>query len=969
MTNKISLTALPFPHEGFNSCCIDWGSCGLVALAAKNSILLYSINKQNILFKRFIDIESSITCLKFHPEKPLLAVADESSLLFIYDCETCQIIGKKMTTNEKKNITSLQWKGDILLGLVPNHYLLGFDVSENSPSLIYKVEFSHEFERIAVDPFNNFRILLWSPSLLSFSIVQSTNSRLAPEPPTNTEEISGTNKILDIIFHPHIPDVLIMVLSKSIIAYELQTKSTLTILSDETSLSNFCQIAISNHNHKNLLLYYSNSTVSVYQMQPKSFIKSGQIHIRRDTKDNFGVIVASPVFSRYFLCYSISNGLTLIRITDKGMPVIKQVASIYPCHFSAFDTIDTLLAAGTTNGKIFIFDATKNETKMLLSIGIENTKLNMFRSNNESNMKSKNNYFSISYMKFINNNELLWSTSNQSGLINLKNRTIKKFERRLGSVQFFYSSPEIGLAVHNQQTLSVVNGNTERIIILDSSIISAAAQINRTPATCFNGDCPNFALLLNNREINIFNIRSSHPVLRLRIQDDIETPTAIAWKGDNLVFSDNDGILISYDFNYGVSSRILALPQIKKIVFEYGEGNTAILLTKTGKLGICDISKKKVEPFLGNIHDFTLFNEKDLFLILNNGSMKVISYYMSKSKNKYKIKSVTHLKEPIDSLSTRLNSLSLQILALEGENKTPKQISKICALNCFLFDSNLWRVVDRYFGGQKELSLRFSHYGKTEEIRKQNIFKENFIDVNNNSQNKSKNSIFAVFMKAKIGDFERVSQMLLETDPDSDQYVVSCIAGALMMNGIDENSKELLKSVAVSLFAKNKYIEGTFLLLLCKLDSLAAQYLQDTELWEQSLDILKSIQITPLIDVKTDNQAGIPDENEINDAKNSKDGERNKKVIDLIRKSAEHFVASSLKEKAALIFASIGDFHPVLSLLVQKKRYVLAFHLMMFLDSLEALKPYDGRDKNFFGNLDEIRQKIVEESSIYISSH
>ena len=78
------LISIPPPTNFFNRRCIDWGTCGICAIAAKNSILLYSIHisDNHISLLKVVEFSTcNITSLKFHNDEPLLAVSRSSGLL------------------------------------------------------------------------------------------------------------------------------------------------------------------------------------------------------------------------------------------------------------------------------------------------------------------------------------------------------------------------------------------------------------------------------------------------------------------------------------------------------------------------------------------------------------------------------------------------------------------------------------------------------------------------------------------------------------------------------------------------------------------------------------------------------------------------------------------------------------------------------------------------------------------------
>jgi hypothetical protein len=155
---------------------------------------------------------------------------------------------------------------------------------------------------------------------------------------------------------------------------------------------------------------------------------------------------------------------------------------------------------------------------------------------------------------------------------------------------------------------------------------------------------------------------------------------------------------------------------------------------------------------------------------------------------------------------------------------------------------------------------------------------------------------------------------------------------------MNERTTEILKMAAVSLFAGQKAEEGTLLLQLCGLDLTAVQYLQDTGHWDDALEILKTQEPSPAIHA-------------------------------LLRKCAHHFLDEGQEELALMIFASLGDFHPLLAVLLMLAKPCTAFHVMMHLDSRGSISEYDedaGKYRVRVERLELIRQRIIEQSEPFL---
>jgi hypothetical protein len=277
----------------------------------------------------------------------------------------------------------------------------------------------------------------------------------------------------------------------------------------------------------------------------------------------------------------------------------------------------------------------------------------------------------------------------------------------------------------------------------------------------------------------------------------------------------------------------------------------------------------------------------------------------------------------------RLAAVSAQILNMA--RKTPRGIAKQYEGAGFLFEATLWRVIDRFFNG-KPLPLKLALFGRREEVLERIRYRLRFL-----SAAESVEAVIA--LQARLHDVTAVSNTLTRMSPADGRFLLGAIAGALLSEGqVNERTTELLKMAAVSLFASQKAEEGTLLLQLCGLDLTAVQYLQDIGNWDEALEILKT-------------------------------QEANESIRVMLRKCAHHFLDDHQEEVALLVFASLGDFHPLLAILLMLRRPCTAFHVMLHLDSLGSVCDYEedcSKYKVQIESLEVLRRKIIEQSEQFL---
>lgn len=504
-----------------------------------------------------------------------------------------------------------------------------------------------------------------------------------------------------------------------------------------------------------------------------------------------------------------------------------------------------------------------------------------------------------------------------TGTVNIKDRIVKRYDPKSGPAIRLYASDEIAVLVHGPSVIGIINGGVETPIILDCKIWLLTPQIGRTPATCFRGDNPNIAVVPSSkRELLIYSTRSSKPVLNIRLPHEIECITALAWNGDKLVVADQSGFIFIHDFDFGNSKSISATTGIRSVAFTKSD---LLFLSRNGDL--CLYKGQKWDKCPINVARFRVTNSGSILFQGQNPILRLI---------KTDWKSACTVRQTIPSSTERLKSASRQILNLEG--KTLKKISDVFVHAGFLFEAAVVRIVDRFLGGQK-LPMKYAMFGGVEEAKYRNDFLVNMVDGSS-----LKVSLFTAGLHAINHDMTRVSQAFLNMNHTEESYVLAALAGSLLsQEALTESAKQKMKLIAISMFTTVPSSDLPFILLvLCGFETTAVQYLQDLGMWDRSMEILKSL---PLDDT----------------------------TKPYIRKCAYHYYTEEKYEMACLLFASIGDFHPLLCILITIDKPCLAFHLMMYLDSIDAISELKDDVYNTFYELELVRQQIIQKSEPYLT--
>jgi hypothetical protein len=866
----------PLPNIGAN--CLDWAPCGLAAVAAERSVLIYRATKSELYYLMTVDLgRSNPVWISFHSNDPLLAIADDKHELLIFSCESTHL-----STEAKLGgrINVIRWKNNVLLILKKSRVLQAWDFSKHQS--VWKVDLDSEFSTFSVDPFTPFRIILSSASG-GFIIVTSSSADQCPRGRGDSNSVSGAS-VIDCFFHPQVAGLVVLVMSGRLSFYEINTRSLTFLRLEESPVVSISAALFSQFDNSEMFVQFSDASLCLYRdLQEKCTMK-----FKRELPGRCSACI-SPVHRHRYLTYSILNGLALVKASKSHGFVIK-IAPFVPVHVTCFDCFNDWIAAGTETGELWM-------------VHCETADIKLRRSLSQS---------AIVQLKFQTAKLAHFVSERESGSYNFETRELRKFRAAVD----LKTSDNLAILVHSNQAIGIVLDGRERPFILTQPMIDVVAQTGTTPATLFAGNNPNFAILSQSGCISVYSSRSSKSVLSFKGPAELVRPSAIAWSGNSFALGDESGAVVLHDFEYGTDRQFNAMPDIARIEFC---GNDLLVLSRTGTLGLLK-GRTCVHRWNG-VRGFVVSRSGRIFAMSEIGQVKTLVSPAAAAIERVNL---------IGSRDQRLNLLTARIL--NSDDKSPLFISGVYEESGFLFESILWRTIDRFFDG-KPLSLKWALFGKRDEIVASLKYRQRFILASQ--------SIEAVIgLQARLHDLRGISRTFLTMSPENQNFVSYAIAGSLLTGDpVSDGPRETLQIAAVSLLALRKYTQGTILLQLCGLDLTAVRYLQDGGHWEESLEIVRTMGV-------------------------------NADTRQLVRRAAHVLLDRGDKSAAMLLFASLGDFHPVLAVLGMDGNACAAFHLMMFLDSRGTIAEYDEDTTKFhiqFCEMEILRQQIVQKAEKYMA--
>ena len=969
MIHKSTIRASIFPQIS-KKWCANWGNCGILALGAKNSIYLYKSTPSIISFIRTIEIPggSNPISIEFHEILPLFAIATDNNIIFLFDCVHGQFISQTKQLNGR--IISIKWCKNILICYTAavNNNLLAIDflysiknknlLSSSNINDFFNSNENHEakitwfitiksgFINLEIESNTScFKALLYSQTSNAFLIVSSTSPYNKPTNSIHSYEMSGVSNIQDACFHPQLEDILIVLFSTSAIFYDLKTSSIQSLFSDfPSTLLKMFPNEYSITEFMTFNMDYSFILFKCEELDLKNsnliFKKDSILQIKRETISNLPPLLFASTkhYPNHIIAISAQYGIIMIstkHINHKNHFLnqtsyhlnISQCNLFVPTSISSFDSTENCITVfGTSYGSVIIINCIDGSVQSIYNVS--------------------QNYSKVSQVKIANSQIIYWVTGDNSGIIDLNSKKVKLFDKkRAGSVLSSAFSNDIIVFQRDKFVVSCNKSNNlinhankviEKPIFFDSQILAICAQHKSTATTISmfgNKSC--FAVLLKNNQIHFFNEDCDSPILRLRSPEFLTIPISIAWKQNVFVTADINGHFIFYDFEYK-SSRTENCPfgNLSKIEFEKEENGLFLHSNENAKLGFFTDS---VSVCNYPVHSFSSSSD-GLVTILTTGN--VIKILLLRNWEPLINVAQSNLSKIFSSEDETLLRI---IKTLNEKNYKNLDIrSRIdlaiieSAENGLLFASELLVIIKRYimnFIGHDDFSLplKFSIYSpNNQEMLARNKFRSLLI----NQYENPKNVILSALLYMQTGDIDSARECLLTLSSNiaarcidnsdfnssiynTSFYAICALSASLLGSELNVSSISVLKGISINLFDANDITAALFLLTVIHSEILSAQILQERELWDESIKILKLI---------------------FNKSQDQKDFSTCKS---LLRKAAHYFLDHGNLQKAIFLFASLGDFHPVLSILSQNDMDFLGYIILDIFGDTLTIDDYD----------------------------
>ena len=905
--SQLRLSFFPVPLNVFSNDLISWGSVGVLALAAKSSVMFYKATPGCFSYLRSLEMpdQADPVILAFHGESPVLAIADSLRRVHLFDCVTAQFVGRTRQLLDPTCFVDMKWCDDILVCLLSSNHVVAVDFWSNEVDegavhsrVLWRIDVAQKMDRLVVDENSSFRLMLLEKRNRGIMILESGSAKQPPRPPFVTQGLSGNECLVDACFHPHFKDMVMLLFEGVMVVMGLKSRELKTVISESNPA--FWRVIPSYNDHRLVTVQTTDNAFITYRMVDGKFEfeRVGGCLYRRDAlgKQYPAMVAFNKHFREYFISVTPTCGLLMMKMV-RNNPVAIRRGPVQPRRVTCFDFLDGVSLFGLLSGDIMFV---RNSDGCVL---------NMFNVSRDPVLE----------VHFFNTRKILWITKTVSGTIDLEQKEVVTIDSRAGPPNAASVSEKIAVTRRGKFTVGLlrVDESSETNVAFDDEIIALTTQWKRTSATIerMKDDGPCYVVLLRNRQLHFFAGKGQKPRLILRCSDDLTRPVSVSWKMSLLTTADISGRLLFYDFDCNESKMVVCpFGNIKNVEFERN-GTGLFVHSHDNKLAYYSQQFDLCKTLVAN---FSMTGGGMVMIQSPDGSVSLMM-----------IREWTPLVRIAQaSLLVVVKSEEERILnVLDQARDFDSAISAACE-NGLFFMETLLRVAKRYIDGGS-LPLQYSNYGGSEEAtesyRVQSLFLKGAI-------NNTHSLYYGLFLRTMLNDLEGAKNAILDYSDSKELFPIFALAAALLGAELNATSVGILKATAISMIENRDYYSGCALLCVAGAHKIAVEQLQDKGMWDTSIAMLKVLPSSPI-------------------------------TKRLLRRAAHQYLDDGLDRKSLMTFASIGDFHAVLAILSLRKDKLIAYVFLKLLEGSQHLTEYDGDMTPFvhhFSSLDTVEALIKD---------
>ena len=877
---------LPMEFTEDNTNAIDFGFCGVVAIATSHIVnFCYYLNKE---LKQSFSISPSssvVTCIKFHPRNSVIAIGCIDGSLFLYDVDLQKYIGYYVTNasqgNDNSKCIGIVWSGSTFIVLYEKNQLSCYSYAINEESKrtkkqynitsVWDFQLEDSYDNIAIDVCSYNKLILSSSKTNSFLFYDLRNIA--------SNGIPGNLKPVFLESKKRLMDAQF---HAHIPGYVFLLMEDELLLYDEQSqiILTLFQANRSNLFFSEIIQLVTNHKL-IFLLSKEGSLLTLKLNdsFRFDLEEEFNC--SSPhikIKAVALFQYDDSVMVWLLHpmnicLYDVELKRVRTMIPFYSSKIICSAVNSQYIVTGMSNGVIVVHSLYDPQKKLCFRISEEHHPIT--------------SVFIHETKKIV-----IWHMKHMFGFIDIEKKTIHRSNTKYPVLKVLHS-PKGGLIVQRGQTaLSVFIHRHEYPLVVNQAIVDF----------CFNAEeCDSkkgkFLIATEGGELQFFEYseeeRIKNPFLRLKPQGVAGSITSLAWSGDIFATGTKLGTVSFMNIKTGIMN---AFSPLQSPITHLQIIDNKMYFVSKNRL-CCGPTGINISSFL--IESFSQVPNLPLFACLWNGYTSFIK--MNDFRPIYDNPLVLRLPHQLEFSIERVkdNMYTSQevrdlVLALKGKNNL-----RINAKSCY-GDNPLYL---------SEIALSVAKLSK------------------------NRTHIYHAYIY--LDQFDKASQVMFDSDPNSNDFLASVLFGIAAWGQVQGTQKEKIMEASSKLFALGKDSQAALLMRLVKADDEAFEVLLKKNKINQCLKFVR------LMDEK----------------------ERKAALFEV----GCYYYTQKRLEDAALLFVAASEGHPALECVYSLGNIMDSFIVRNLMIESNILNELSEERKNMINLMDltHLNKKIDKEFAIY----
>ncbi|OHS98051.1 hypothetical protein TRFO_35619 [Tritrichomonas foetus] len=860
---------------------IDYSQYDTVAVASGNTVT-FSYVKNFALRQSFSIVvgESPVTALKFHQSNKFIIIGDSKGILYAYNFHKHQFIAKPYSrsasnsgfaqSHSNGNLSTLslmnssnsdnsavqqieRFEGGLLVYYKSGHLVFYTIFQKNDTNqllynCLWETQTPEVLTHFTIDPFRHNRIFMYgknSRTLQVYVVNDIHRPAKATSPPLDLNE--GI-LLQNAQFSYHLQDYIFLVTEESIMLYNVELSIVVPLSHHQNATSLLTNIVQFHTDHSKILLFHRSGSISLLHLQkPFSLFSMTEINHQLQTQDLISYKL-SPTRDDILICVYKPIGLALL---DLNTFKFVSISTMWCDKILSFSTDGERYIFGTNKGYVVTGNMYNIEDRMAFHISNKP----VYFVSNSSPVK----------------NRVFWENGESVGEIDLADHRVQHYPERSLRLERAVDSSCGALAVKREGDIIgiFIEGN-EQIFTAPGQIIDFC--FDDLHSSTIEGK---IMVLVENNMILFFNYSKTEGITNAIIKKAVDMPSqplCCAWNGKSFAIGYEDGFIVVYKANDAnltgpIANAKVAIKNnfpIKKIQFKgsfiYVLSGDENIYKINNKLNVSKVSSEAVlnfivvntgqimcmgkgnsiffihaedgSPILSNSKSLSVPTTKNIFMqrILNNPIL--FSDFRRKDANNKN--DINNHEENNHFNSSYINDLPFPLLHQMNGNKKPA-FDKRSLIYMTKEGRDFWMQLL----GRPSLKHMLQYAAGDSRLYDDTIC--DILLLGNCEESHQvilyRNLLFSNRIEEAVSVLSRVKaashSFLLST-------IISVAALSFEEDGINDEQCARLKSAGISLILNEKSREGSLLLRLAKLDTVAVEYLLQSDKISEAMKFVRS---------------------------------------------------------------------------------------------------------------------------------